>query len=210
VYGLSSAKTENLAWASETITLIAQYLAATEILRVVLKPYEGIWGLAWRLLTVTTVVVSLLVVWRTHFSWGWAKWFDWNHGYHLTFATAMLACLALIRYYVIPVPTAYKTILIGFCFFSCSELLINTVFRAAFYNKTPGHQALWQSSTMISFIVVLVLWAVALKKPLPSESPRLVLASDAAYQRLSPEINQQLRLLNEKLMRLWKLEVRPN
>jgi hypothetical protein len=29
---------------------------------------------------------------------------------------------------------------------------------------------------------------------------------DDDYQRLSPEINEDLRRLNEKLLRLWKLE----
>jgi hypothetical protein len=32
---------------------------------------------------------------------------------------------------------------------------------------------------------------------------------DSDYQRLSPEINERLRGLNEKLLRLWKLEARP-
>jgi hypothetical protein len=63
---------------------------------------------------------------------------------------------------------------------------------------------------MLSFIVVLVLWVVALRKPLPAENRQLALPSDAAYRRLSPEINEQLRLLNEKLLRLWKVEARSN
>jgi len=210
INGMSPLTTETLAWVSEDITLVAQALAATEILRIVLKPYQGIWGLSWRLLAGTSSLVIVLVARSTHATWAWAKWFDLNHGYHLTFATALLACLILARYYSIPVPTAYKIILIGFCFYSCTELLINSIFRAVFYNKVPGHQGLWQFSTIFSFVVVLFLWVVALRKPLPVENRQLALTSDAAYQRLSPEINDHLRLLNEKLLRLWKLEARSN
>jgi hypothetical protein len=207
-HGFGPKTTETLAWFSEAITLVAQSFAATEILQVVLRPYQGIWGLAWRLLAFTAIVVIVLYAKITYPSWSKAAWFELDVCYHLTFAIAMLGCLLLIRYYSIPVPKPYKTILIGFCFCSCADLLINKVFRPIFY--LPGNQNLWRSATMLSFIVVLLLWAVALWKPLPAENPRLAASSDDAYQRLSPEINDRLRLLNEKLQRLWKLEAGSN
>ncbi len=206
-YGFGPRTTE-MAWFSQTITLVAQGFAAKEILRVVLRPYQGIWGLAWRLLIFTATVVIILEAKITYPSWSWAKWFDLNVSYNWTFAIAMLACLLLIRYYSIPVPKAYKIILIGFCFCSCADLVINEGFLPIFY--LPGNENLWQSATLLSFIVVLLLWAVALWKPLPAENPRLSLPSNDAYQRLSPEINDRLRLLNEKLQRLWKREARSN
>jgi hypothetical protein len=43
---------------------------------------------------------------------------------------------------------------------------------------------------------------------LPVENRKPASSSDADYQRLSPEINEDLRRLNEKLLRLWKLEGR--
>jgi hypothetical protein len=197
-----------LAWTSEAITLLAQALATTEILEITLRPYQGIWGLGWRALIVTSGVVVLLVAMAARGHWAAAKWFQLDRGYHLTFASALIACLLLVRYYSIPVPTAYKIILGGFCFYSCTEILINTLFQALFPKDYLLHQTAWQLVTLSSFVAVQAIWVVALRKPLPAEDRQLAPASDSVYHRLSPEINEQLRLLNEKLLRLWKMEAR--
>jgi hypothetical protein len=199
----------NLAWYSECITLAAQALATTEILKVTLRPYQGIWGLAWRTLALTSTVVLLLVAMATRGSWDGEKWFEINRGYHLTFATAVIVCLLLIRYYSIQVPAAYKMILAGFCFYSCTEILINTVLQALLKTSFYAYQPIWQSSTMLSFIVALSIWAAALWQPFPVEARPRTPPSDSIHQRLSPEINERLRELNEKLLRLWKMEARP-
>ncbi len=206
---LASSTIKNLAWYSECVTLVAQALATAEILRVTLKPYQGIWGLVWRALMFTSTLVLLLVALATRGGWAKEKWFELNRGYHLTFAAAVIACLILIRYYSIFVPAAYKMILAGFCFYSCTEILINTVLQALLKASFGAYQPIWQFSTMLSFIVVLFVWAAALWQPLPVEARPLGPPSDSIHQRLSPEINKRLRELNEKLLSLWKLEARP-
>jgi hypothetical protein len=198
-----------LAWTSECITLVVQALATTEILEITLRPYQGIWGLGWRALTVTSGIVVLLVALAARGHWVVARWFELDRGYHLTFASALIACLLLIRYYSIPVPPAYKMLLGGFCFFSCTEIIVNTLLQAYFQKDFFLHAAAWQLLTMSSFVVALFVWAAALRKPLPLEDRQAASPSDAEYQRLSPQINEDLRRLNEKLLRLWKLEARP-
>lgn len=197
-----------LAWTSECLTLLAEALATTEILALTLKPYPGIWGLGWRALTVTSGLVVLLVALAARGHWGVARWFQLDRGYHLTFATALIACLLLVRYYSIPVPTAYKMILGGFCFYSCTEILVNTFLQGFFRRNFFLHQAAWQCLTLSSFLIVQMIWAVALWRPLPVDDRLAASPSNADYQRLSPEINEHLRLLNEKLLRLWKVEAR--
>jgi len=209
ICGTSSETTKSLAWYSECVTLVAQALATTEILRLALRPYQGIWGLAWRALTCTSAFVVLMVALTTRGDWVTAKWFELNRGYHLTFAAAVIACLLLIRYYSIQVPAAYKMILGGFCLYSCTEILINTVLQSLLKKAFYDYQPIWQSSTMLSFIVVLFVWVAALWKPLPVDARQATPPSDSIYQRLSPEINERLRELNEKLLRLWKMEARP-
>src|SRR5580658_5495657 len=48
--GMESEPVKVVAWFSEYVTLIAAALATTEILQITLKPYQGIWGLGWRVL----------------------------------------------------------------------------------------------------------------------------------------------------------------
>lgn len=208
-WGPESRTLITLAWASETFTLLAQALATFEILGVTLRPYKGIWGLGWRALTVVSGIVVILVTLATRSHWAYAQWFELNRGYHLTFASAVIACLLLVRYYSIQVPAAYKMILGGFCFYSCTEILINTILQALLHKSFGVYQPIWQASRMISFIIVQVIWIAALRRPLPVENAQAVSLPDSTYQQLSPEINEQLRQLNEKLLQLWKLEVRP-
>jgi hypothetical protein len=198
-----------LAWYSECVTLLAQALATAEVLKVTLRPYQGIWGLVWRALAFTSALVVLIVALATHGDWVTAKWFELNRGYHLTFAAAVIVCLLLVRYYSIQVPAAYKMILGGFCLYSCTEILIHTVLESLGKKWFDAYVPIWHSSTMLSFIVVLFIWVAALWKPLPIEARQAAPPSDSIYQRVSPEINERLRELNEKLLRLWKLEARP-
>jgi hypothetical protein len=209
-YGVRSETVATLAWTSESVTLFAQALATTEILGITLKPYRGIWAIGWRALAATSALVIILVVWATRDNWTYAKWFELDRGYHLTFATALIVCLLLVRYYSVPLPTAYKIILGGFCFYSCAEILINTIFQAFTYNHFYFFQSLRQFCTMTSFLIALLMWIVAIWKPLPADNRQVASLSDADYQQLSPQINEQLRRLNEKLIRVCKLEARPN
>jgi hypothetical protein len=210
VWGPSSPISFKLSWYSECVTLFTQALATSEILRIALRTYEGIWGLAWRALVATSSVVILLVALATRSHWAIARWFELNRGFQITFASAVIACLLLVRYYSIVVPTAYKMILGGFCFYSCMEILINTVLQAFLKKSYFAYQSVWQFSTMLSFVLVQLVWVTALRKPLPVEDRKRQRQSEGDYLRLSPEIDDQLRQLNEKLKRLWKLEARPN
>ncbi len=209
IWGTNSATTYKLAWYSECVALLAAALATTEILRITLRQYQGIWGLVWRALAFTSILVVLLVALATRGDWATAKWFELNRGYHLTFASAVIACLLLVRYYAIQVPAALKMILGGFCLYSCTEILINTVLQSLLKKSFDVYQPIWQSSTMLSFIVVQIIWVAALCSPPPAGARPSAPPSDSIYKRLSPEINERLRELNEKLLRLWKLEARP-
>jgi hypothetical protein len=196
-----------VAWDSEGVILLSQALAATEVLGVALKPYPAIWGLGWRVLALSSCIVLIVVAAASRSGWTYARWFDLNRGYHVIFSTAMVACLLVIRYYAIPVPRVYKLLLGGFCFYSCTEILINTILQALFYRHFAYYEPVWQFATMSSFIVAEGMWLRALRHPLPEVAAPDRKAAASAPARLL-EIHAKLRELNDKLARLWKLEAR--
>ena len=208
IHGISSATVGTVAWETEAVTLLAQAFATTEVLGLTLKAYRGIWELGWRALALVSAVTLVMVIAAVWHAEPAARLFELNRGYHLVFASAVIACLLLVRYYSIPVAPAYKTILGGFCFFSCTQILINTVIEALFQRHFLQFAPLWELATVTSFFAVQIAWAAVLWHALPGEVEPPSPHGDSTYQQLSPVINDQLRQLNDKLARLWNLEAR--
>jgi hypothetical protein len=135
-FGFGSHSAKTLAWWSEAGTLFLRTLATTEVLRLVLSPYNGIWGLGWRVLAVAFVAVFSYSAIRAGSDANWAIVLA-DRGFHLAFA---VACLLLLRYYTIPVYPACKALLAGFCIYSCTVVLANTVGRTLFQHEFKRYQ----------------------------------------------------------------------
>lgn len=195
-----------LAWLTEGITLVFQALAASEAIHLLLRPYRGIWGMTWRTLAFLSATLVAYVAKHTAGNYKWAL-LEADRGYHLIFAVAVIVCFLLVRYYNIAVPAPIKMLLGGFCFYSCAMILANTVFQDMLYRKVSDYEPIWQFASVFSFALVQLVWLGALRKPLPANQ-RPVIPSDGLYDELSPEIDERLRLLNDKLVRIWKLEAR--
>jgi hypothetical protein len=208
-YGFGSHESQVLFWISDSLTVLARVLAGFELIQRLLQGYRGIWGLAWRLLAVSFLGV---LFYATAERWsGWtAAAVSANRGFHLAFAVALVSCLVLIRYYCVPVPPVYKSLIGGFCFYSCMEVLRNTILRALFAKYQfhfKYYQPFWDAATLLPFITMQVWWAVALRKPAEAVGPRALRKPDTDYGSLSPEINERLRRLNDVLGKFWNLRV---
>jgi hypothetical protein len=193
-----------LAWMSECLTLLAQALATTEILEITLRQYQGIWGLGWRALTVASGLAVLIVTLAARSHWAVARWFEIDRGYHVTFALALVIYFLLVRYYSIPILHEYRMILGAFCFYSCSEIVFNTLLQLFFHTDLFVHQKGWQLLSLASFLAVQIVWLAALRKPLLVEDRQAGLLSDCESKRLSSQTDEGLRVLNEGLLRLLK------
>jgi hypothetical protein len=130
-----------------------------------------------------------------------------DRGFHLAFGVALVACLLLIRFYAIPIHSAYKVILAGFCFYSCTMVLANTIGRVLSIRGISDFGTGYQLLSVGTFVVVLIAWAAALRAPLPEPEPEVQpQTAEGTYWEISPRINDRLRLLNKQLYRFWKPE----
>jgi hypothetical protein len=204
-YGNDSHVAAVVGWWSEAITLLARLFATVEILRLVLISYRGIWGLVWRLLAGTSIAVlicvSLLSGGRPDLVLVHA-----DRGYHSIFAVAIVSSLVLIRYYLVHIEGAYKIVLVGFCFYSCVMILLNTVLYDFLYQQHSPNEFIWRIAVVAPYLVVVLVWGVALARPLPETRKQLVVLPSSVYQRISPEINRRLQIINRQLMDFWKME----
>ena len=203
-YGDKSTTAYIAGWSSEAITLVARLCATVEVLRLALMRYRGIWALTWRLLAVICPMVLVLVGFASKRDAIWIV-MEADRGYHLIFAVALVLCLALIHYYPIRVEPVYRTLMSGFCWYSCVKILINTVVQAFLYSQYVQYWSIWQILVISSYLLVLLLWASALFDPLPAIKQQ-VLLPHSVYTHVSPEINGQLQAMNRQLMNFWKTE----
>jgi hypothetical protein len=204
-FGYTSHTALRLCWLSEPITLAAQTLAATEVLHRVLRHYAGIWALAWRLIAAAAVVVISYAVASAQQRPEWSLMIA-NRGYHLTFAVALISCLLVVRFYSIPVDPVYKTLLGGFCVYSCTIVAANTLLQALFLRHFPQFGDVWNYLEMTVFIGVEIAWAVALRHPVREEDKPSLLPP-STYDRVSPDVNSRLRALNDILSKLLRWRV---
>jgi hypothetical protein len=193
-------------WWSEAVTLLARLFATVEILHLVLISYRGIWGLAWRLLSTTSVVVLVCVVLASRGRPDLAL-MRADRGYHLIFAAALTSCLALIRHYFIRVENAYKVLLVGFCFYSCVKILLNTILYDYLLQQQQHSQyaSVWQIVVVSPYLIIVLFWGTALLRPLPTIQKQQARPT-SMYGRISPEINLQLQAINTQLMNFFKIE----
>jgi hypothetical protein len=206
-FGLDSQFALRFSWVSEAATLLLRVFATMEVLRLILKHYRGIWGLGWRVLAVAFGSIFLVALIDSGLNVTWAILLA-DRGFHLAFATALVACLLLIHFYSVPIHPVHKALLGGFCFYSCTVVLANTVGGTLFQRRDENFETIWQLTTMTAFVGVLLVWAVALRKPLQESAPQVApREAQVAYWEMSPQINERLRLLNEQLNRLWRPEV---
>jgi len=195
-------------WWSEAITLLARHFATVEILHLVLSPYRGIWGLAWRVVAGTSAVMLIFVVGASQGDPGRALMHA-DRGFNLIFATALISCLALIRYYSIRVENAYKALLIGFCFYACVKILLSTFLYGFLHGQHLQYAAIWQIVSVTPYLLILLFWSVALAHPLPKRREQQSILPTSVYQRISPEINLQLQAINKQLMNFFNIKEEP-
>jgi hypothetical protein len=129
-----------------------------------------------------------------------------DRGYHLIFAVALILCLAMIRYYFIHVDNAYKVLLVGFCFYSCVKILLNTVLYNFLNHLDSPYATVWQILAVSPYLIVLLFWGAALLHPLPTMREQQAVLPASIYGRISPEINLQLQAINKQLMNFWRIE----
>jgi hypothetical protein len=206
VHGFRTEAAIVIGWSSQGATQVFRVLATTEVIRLILKPYRGIWGLGWRVLMAAFGVVFSVTLIDAGRGLQWTIGLA-DRGFHLAFGIALVACLLLVHYYRVPIHPVYKALLGGFCFYSCTAVLANTTGRFLFLRGYGDFGMGWQLVTMSAYMSVLLVWLVALRMPLPQPARGVILPeAERAYWEISPRINERLRALNERLDNFWNSE----
>jgi hypothetical protein len=198
-WGYSSRNMWLFGWSSEAVVTVARSLGVTELCRHMLARYQGVWGLAWRVLCAAALVVLVYSSFAARRKWEMALPAV-DRSLELSIAVAVVLLLLFVRYYEVPATAADRYLAAGFCLYSCFSVVNNTFLDRYLY----PYSELWNLLGILSFLASLLLWTWAVRKPQTGPRTENVVLESGAYESLAPEINARLRALNEKLGRFWK------
>lgn len=194
IWGFGSATSMRIAWSTQGLVTLARSLAVAEICHRILARFRGIWGLAWRLLAVTAMFVSL-------YSWGASRgrWefaiLNLDRALELVIASVIVVLFLFARWYGVTVSADVRLLSIGFFLYSCFRILNDTILERWLNRYAP----LWNLLDVVAFLLSLLLWKWALRQMQQRTSLEPELLPGNLYRSLSPEINARLKTLNEQL-----------
>ncbi|HEX2711609.1 MAG TPA: hypothetical protein VHM88_05215 [Candidatus Acidoferrales bacterium] len=208
VLGFGSQAAWYLAYVTQGISLLARGLALGELCWRNLRTYRGIWALAWRLLC--AIALLLLCNAALDARGNIAKIAPFiltaERGLELAVVGILVLWLGICRYYRISLEPVQKMIALGMGFYSAVQVLNNSFVRDGlmqYFHLTP-YLHWWNGIRMVSFQAALVIWLLALRKPLPERAPAPTLLPQRVYDELSPQVNYRLRGLNERLLEILR------
>jgi hypothetical protein len=184
-------------WASQFAFSVLRLLAITEICWRALHEYSVVWKLTLRILGValvfllswtTSSAINNSHVFRAFISKGLQR-------FEFMQAVLLLAILFVGAYYSIVVPPLYRWMLAGAGVFSAIQV---ANYELGLNTKYPPN-SIYDFVERYTFAAVLMLWAWAIWRWADDStmSPRLI--SQQSYDELSPQIQNRLRDLNDRL-----------
>jgi hypothetical protein len=201
-FGFSSVPSFRTYWAGEVVIMLLQTLASTEALHRALQDYPGIWELTWRVILLAILAVTVHA-WRAanrNDEWGLLTA---HRGYYITFAVAFVLCLLLIRRYSVSIDPVYKMLIGGFCFYSCGSIFADTLVKLQYLQRFPRYVEVWNYSELWVFLVALVIWIIALRRPVRVRPRTPSVASETNYEVVGTQVNAHLRAMNDSLRKFF-------
>lgn len=199
-WGFDSKQAFYAYWLTQSLLLLTRGLVIAELCWTVLRGYRGIWELARRLLWGALFLLVANAALTTEFGSTWIAPFivTAKRGLELAGVSIIAALLAICRYYRIPVQPPVKMLLAGLAIFSAAQVINDSLMQ----RWMLAYFAWWSHIHSISFTAMIVIWCLALRKPLPELQPAPVLLEQRVYDELTPQVSYRLRELNTRLLEL--------
>ncbi len=196
-------------WLAQAILLFARAVAIAELCQHILGPYRGVWALAKSILLGIALILlgyaTIATLGRT--SWITAFILTAGRGLELAAAVILLTLLFISAYYRIRLEPVVRLVALGLCFFSTVQMLNNSflVEWLVQYFRLMRFFPLWDGIRTVSFNVAVVIWCLAVWRPLSATAPGAILLPQQVYAELAPQVNYRLRMLNQRLLEMLKI-----
>ncbi|GAC1619118.1 MAG: hypothetical protein PVS2B2_02930 [Candidatus Acidiferrum sp.] len=204
-WGYGSHISVQVAWISQGVVILLRALVVAELCRRLVGPYRGIWALTWRILLACAAVVLSYSLLFSQFAVHLAI-VNADRGLELTIATVVVVLFLFACYYGIAPDSRIHFLAVGLCLYSCIYVLNDTFLE----RWMDSFSIVWNYLGMVGFLVSMVLWLWGFRKQQTMEVFSAVLLPKEIYKSFSPQLNLQLRHLNDRLSLYWQVgEPRP-
>src|SRR5262249_45743172 len=126
-------------------------------------------------------------------------------GLELVMASVLVGLFVFTRYYNLPFDDFNRSIALGFCLYSLSFVLNNTVIEYL----GDSYSTAWNVVHSFAFLATLVIWVVAARKPVAPMEGKSELLPESVYGEIIPVVNDRLTILNDRLATFWKVRGEP-
>jgi hypothetical protein len=192
----------NTAWSSQAAMICLRWLAVVEITRRVLAAYTGIWKLTSVILFILGISILIEAVVLSQNVWYYIV-LNADRAVELCLAGFIVSMLVFARYYRLEMSNLDRQLVVGFCLFSCSWVILNSLFQG----ERNVFGAWWEFFQILSFLATLVVWIQAVRSPVEVRQPApVIVLPPAQYGELSGHLNTRLNLLNDRLNELFRLK----
>lgn len=201
-FGEDSETTYRISWAGQGLVICVRWLAVIEIARRTLARYSGIWALVTRIFLLLTAGVLAYAILSSRSAWTLAI-LNADRALELCIATFIVCMFLFVRYYRVDMYHFERILAIGFCLYSCFEVINDSIFE----NQLNGGGILWTYLHTLAFLASLLLWLGAVRTSpagfgVANEPP----VKPELYGDLAPKLNSRLHMLNNRLNRLFRSE----
>jgi hypothetical protein len=200
-WGFDTLISSRIAWISQGVVILVRGLVVMELCRSLVGPYRGVWALTWRVLLVCATIVLSYSLLGSKFSIS-AAIVNADRGLELTIATVVVVVFLFASYYGIIAQARIQFLAAGLCLYSCFSVINDSLLE----RWLKSFSNVWNFMAAVCFLANLALWFWAFSRPATTEVSRTVLLPRETYRLLSPQLNLQLRQLNDRLSLFWQSE----
>jgi hypothetical protein len=198
-WGFTTDNGRAAAWSLQAVMNLLRALAVLELCRQVFGRYPGIWAFIWRTMAGAVGLVALFAITFGDLSLG-RRILQADRAMGLAVAVVILLLMLFARYYRVQALEPTKSLAIGFFLYSCFVVLNDTVLE-----RLPiKYFRVWPFLDTVAFTGSVLVWGWALRSFVPQKVAAHQMLPASVYQEMSPQVNERLSALNDRLSNWFK------
>ncbi len=189
-------------WSTQSLLLVTRAGVCAELCWLAFRSRPGLWLHVRKLLIAITAVILVYAAIDAYRQASVVTSFilTTERGLELTVAILLTSLLLIANRYRIPVERVPSLIAVGVCIHSAFQILNNTLFK----HWLDPYFSWWNNVQIVSFQVALVIWLIALRRPLPETKPAPTLLPKDTYYSYARLIGQRLKDLDNDIQEVMK------